>query len=180
MPSLSYFAACVVPLVLYSSVISTVHAFPRRLTIGGHSLALNGQAVRSKLFGMIDLYRIGLYLQQQTSDTSRIGPDAPKALRLEVLHDTRSRYLPEDWRDELLALLTPQDTERLRAAYAKIQAGDIVTISYIPGEGSRLAVNHSTILQSHGGELMRAFLDRWVGEDPVSADIKAALLGLAE
>ena len=168
--------ACALVLVC-ASVSAAAQALPAQLTVRGQSLVLNGQAVRSELFGMIELYRIGLYLPERTSEAAQIKSDSPKTLLLHVLHDTRSQYLPENWRDELRAVLKPNELRKLRAAYVTAQSGDFITISYVPGEGSRLTVNDDVVLESQGRELMYAFLQQWLGQRPVSEEIKSALLG---
>ena len=164
-------------LVVCVTVAAAAQALPAQLTVRGHSLVLNGEAVRSELFGMIELYRIGLYLPERTSLPERIKSDTPKTLVLHVMHDTRSEYLPEDWRDELRAVLTPNELRKLRSAYAQVRAGDFITISYVPGQGSRLTVNDDVVLESKGREMMYAFLQQWLGQRPVSENIKTALLG---
>lgn len=169
-------STAVILLLMIVSVAPAGQALPRQMTIGGHSLVLNGEAVRSKLFGLIELYRIGLYLPSQTSSSSDLRADVPKALRLDALHDTRSDRLPESWRDELTPVLLPAEMQVLRAAYAGLRKGDIVTISYVPNRGSRITIDDVVLLQADGRELMHAFLDQWLGQDPVSDEIKDALL----
>jgi len=151
-------------------------ALPPTLTIRGQQLVLNGDAVRSELLGMVELYRIGLYLKTTVSNRSGVTDDVPKALRLEILHDTNGARIPSEWRTELEPALTQPQQQTLRAAYSRLQSGDTLTISYIPGDGTHVVVNTRTVLQSKGRDLMHAFLDQWLGQDPVSEEIKAALL----
>lgn len=157
--------------------LSARDEMPATFTVRGQRLALNGEAVRSELLGMIELYRIGLYLSAPAADTAGLTRDRAKALRLQILHDTRSSRIPAEWRNELQPALTTAEQQTLRVAYTRLQAGDTLTISYVPGEGTHVAVNDDIVLRSEGADVMHAFLDQWLGQDPVSDDIKSALLG---
>jgi len=53
----------------------------------------------------------------------------------------------------------------------------MVTISYLPKTGTRVAVNDRTVFMTEGQAVMAAFLDNWLGQPPVSEDIKSSLLG---
>lgn len=154
-----------------STVPNTVEAFGRHLTLNGH-------AVRSKLLGMVDLYSVALYLPDEMPRTALIGDKTlAKAIRLEVLYDgSIPDKIPESWRQELLPVLSEAAAARLRKTYASLNFGTVVLIRYAPQHGTELVVGNEVVISEGGPELMRAFLDIWMGQDPVSEDIREALL----
>ncbi len=167
-------------LALVAAGIATPQAdVPRTIRVGEHRLVRVGLATRSMLFGFVELYTIGLYLPGRDTRLERIrSKETPKALMLEVDYEGDTEYgIPESWRDELLPVLGPEDTHALRQAYGSIKAGDMVTISYVPKTGTRVAVNDRTVFMTEGQAVMAAFLDNWLGQQPVSEDIKSSLLG---
>jgi hypothetical protein len=163
-------------IVILECSVFAAGALPPTLMIRGHHLVLNGEAVRSELLGIVELYRIGLYLSTRGAARAGVRDDAPKALRLEILLDTNGARIPSEWRRELEPILTQQQQQSLRAAYSRLQAGDTLTISYTPRDGTHVVVNAHTVLESKGRDLIDAFLDQWLGQHPVSEEIKSALL----
>jgi hypothetical protein len=82
-----------------------------------------------------------------------------------------------DWRGELIPPLEPQAVKHLRGAFGPLRHGDVVQIEYVPGRGTTVRVNRGVTASGAHHDLMLAFLDHWLGDRPVSADMKRALLG---
>jgi hypothetical protein len=58
-----------------------------------------------------------------------------------------------------------------------LRHGDVVLIEYAPRKGTSVHVNRSILVLGEAHELMLAFLDHWLGQRPVSEDLKRTLLG---
>lgn len=131
---------------------------------------------------LIDLYRAALYLPHRTSDMRYIhDPRVPKAFRLQIVYSgDKPDQLPRAWREKLLPVLQGSQVERLRHAYAVCQPGDLISIHYIPAVGTRVWWRDRLLIAQDGHELMRAFLDLWLGDSPVSDTLRYALLSPEE
>jgi hypothetical protein len=52
----------------------------------------------------------------------------------------------------------------------------VVLIEYVPGKGTTVRVNKAVAVGGVNHDLMLAFLDHWLGQRPVSEEIKRTLL----
>jgi hypothetical protein len=53
----------------------------------------------------------------------------------------------------------------------------VVLIEYVPGKGTAVRVDKTVAATGAHHDLMLAFLDPWLGQRPVSGDMKRALIG---
>jgi hypothetical protein len=145
---------------------------------GGVPLPLAGQATRAHFLGSVDLYGLAVYAEGGRIDPAQLAAaNAAKALRIEIAYkDDLRRRLPIDWRRELVPALESAAIASLRATFAPLQQGDVVLIEYVPNKGTSVRVNKSVAVSGINHDLMLAFLDHWLGQRPVSLEIKQALL----
>jgi anti-anti-sigma regulatory factor len=139
---------------------------------------LIAQATRTHLLGLVDVYTIALYGQLPFNRAGMLSADVAKALRIEVAYqlDLR-RPRSADWYHELVPPLdTPAAVAHLRGTFAGLRRDDVVLIEYVPGTGTSVRVNKAVVVSGAHHELMLAFLDHWVGQRPVSEEIKGGLL----
>mgnify|MGYP003578591986 CR=1 FL=1 len=83
------------------------------------------------------------------------------------------------WAAVVFELIPPLDGRaivQLRGTFAALQRGDIVVIEYTPSRGTSIRVNKGVAVSGIDHDLMLAFLDHWLGQRPVSEEIKRALL----
>jgi hypothetical protein len=175
-----YFARLLALLALLGLLATTAQSdngqVPKQLTVGEHTLILNGQGKREMLF--IDLYSVALYLPQPMADVQAIRDSGiPKAFRLQFLYGgEKPDQIPASWREELLPALSPAQTQQLRDIYARLHQGDVLRVVYAPPSGTQLLVNEQPALSDRGHGLMSAFIDLFLGANPVSEDLRSALL----
>ena len=50
-------------------------------------------------------------------------------------------------------------------------------VEYVPGKGTAVRVNKAVAVSGAHHDLMLAFLDHWLGQRPVSEELRHALLG---
>jgi hypothetical protein len=162
-----------------SSAFAQSAAPPQTFTPeGGTPLPLAGQATREVLLGRLALYNIALYAEGPAVDQARLGADdAAKALRFEVRYeDDLRRRVVIDWRGELVPSLETPATTHLRATFGSLRLGDVLIVEYVPGKGTTVRINKMIAAAGANHDLMLAFLDHWLGQQPVSEDIKGQLL----
>jgi hypothetical protein len=141
------------------------------------SLTRAGHATRVELLGLVEVYTIALYVGTPVPDRAGLAhTETPKALRIEVRYEPEVfPRIPFDWRRELVPPLNPSAAAHLRGTFAPLKAGDVVVISYVPERGTTVRVNKGVAVSRGGHDLMMAFLDHWLGQTPVSEEIKHAL-----
>lgn len=151
---------------------------PSSLAAEGSTLSRVGQATRVHLLGAVELYSLALYVEGSTLDRARlVSPEVAKALRIEVRYEEDlRRRLAVDWRRELIPRLEADATEHLGGTFASLREGHFVLIEYVPGKGTTIRVNKSFVVSGANHDLMLEFLDHWLGQRPVSEEIKRALL----
>ena len=154
-------------------------AHPLSITLGGTTLTRAAQADRVHLLGLLRIYSIGLYANVPARDLGRLADaDVAKALRIEIEHqEDFRRDLTIDWQRELIPPLNHSAIEHLRQTFAPLKRGDLVLIEYLPSKGTTVRVNRATVASGVTHDLMLAFLDHWLGQRPVSEDLKRQLTG---
>lgn len=172
-----------IALVLAAAAIAgaraqTVESPPAITPDGGTALPLAGQAAREYLLGAVELYIVGLYAEGGFDPSRLASADVPKVLRIAVQYkDDLRRRVSLDWRRELVPVLEPAAAAHIRGAFAPLQHGDVVLVEYVPAQGTTVRVNRSVVVPGASHELMLSFLDHWLGQRPVSEEVKRALLG---
>jgi hypothetical protein len=148
---------------------------------GGTSLPLVGLAERVHLLGVQRLYGVAVYAESPINDSRLASAETAKAIRVEITYENDlRRQVTIDWRRELIPPLDGRAIVQLRGTFAALQRGDIVVIEYTPSRGTSIRVNKGVAVSGIDHDLMLAFLDHWLGQRPVSEEIKRALLGGSE
>jgi hypothetical protein len=151
---------------------------PPTITRAGASpLVLVGHATRVHLAGIEDLYSIALYARAPFDRQDIVSEDAPKALRIEITYERDWHRPAVVWHRELVPRLDPAAAGHLDRVFAPLRRGDIVLIEYVPRKGTTVHINRSIAVLGARHELMLAFLDHWLGQRPVSEEVKRGLLG---
>lgn len=171
-------------LVLLCLLPAFAHAadnFPTQLTLAGQNLSLNGKGVRTKL--LFNLYTAGLYLQEKSTDAAAIlAAEKPMAMRLEV---TSSMITSEKMEEAVRAgfkqssndpSLQSRIDQLIEVFKQPIKQGDVYDFVYRPGILT-IIKNGKTAPNIAGSDFKQAFFGIWLGNKPVQASLKKALLG---
>ena len=166
--------------VFVSASVDAQLAQPPSIALeGGESLPLAAHATRAHYLGSVDLYDVAVYADVAISDSAQlVSVETSKAIRILVLFEPdlqRRRVL--DWQRELIPAIEPDAAAILRGKFAPIVRGDVVSIEYSPGRGTSVRVNKGVAVTRGSHDLMLSFLDHWLGQRPLSPELKAALLG---
>jgi hypothetical protein len=163
--------------------------FPERIEAnpGGHPLVLNGAGIRKAAL-FVDVYAAGLYLPKHvTTPEQAIDMPGPKRVAMELLRDVDSATfsnalvtgLRENHSEAQMASFAPQ-IEQLTRIMARLdiaKRGTRIVLDLVPGKGTSVSIDGAPQGDLIPGEdFYRALLRNWIGEQPVSKDLKAALL----
>jgi hypothetical protein len=165
-------------------------AVDERTSLGASALVLNGAGLRKRAF--FKVYVAGLYLtEKRTSPQDVLALGGPKRLRITLLRNLSTRQLVDALRDGIRQNSSPEEQQavngRVDGLIAALMAvpqgrkGDVLTVDWLPGAGTLVALNGE--VKSHaipGEDVYRALLKVWLGDNPTSAGLKKALLGQAQ
>ena len=151
---------------------------PADVRVGDTPLTLVAEGSRMDQLGGEALYTVAVYAEARPLDVvSLASADTVKALRIEVLRDDDPfSPLTRPWRRELVPRLDRAATTHLLAIVGPARKGVVLTVEYKPGKGTTIRGNKLTAVSRAPHGLMVAFLDQWLGQRPVSEDLKRTLL----
>jgi hypothetical protein len=152
-------------------------------TVGGQTLVLNGTGPRLATFLKVKVYAAGLYLPVKATDAAAIlGADGPWQLQLHFVRAVEESDISGAWSEGFeanaadgLDALKPR-IDQLNGMMQDIGEGDVMTFTYLPGQGTEVAVNGTVKGTVEGADFGRELLAIWLGEPP-NSEIKAGLLG---
>jgi hypothetical protein len=104
---------------------------------------------------------------------------------MHILHSKISqKKITGAWNDGLAANLPEREMatllpklEEFNALFREVRKGDVIRIDYLPGTGTRVTINTEVRGSVEGTDFFNALLLVWLGENPVSGDLKKAMLG---
>ncbi|MBV8657324.1 MAG: chalcone isomerase family protein [Burkholderiales bacterium] len=181
--------ACLLALASLMSAAATVAGTHVDDTahVAGQDIPLNGAGVRVK-WGFIKMYVGALYTEQKAKTGDAVLQDAhPRRMTLTLLRTLDADHLHESLMDGLEANCTSAEMSDLDArlkelngifqAVRSVNAGDVITLDFIPGKGTQITVRGQLKDVIAGDDFSRALLKVWFGKKPVSVDLKSAMLG---
>jgi Chalcone isomerase-like len=175
------------PLAANASPVADIQ-LAERVTVDASDLVLNGAGLRKKL--LFRVYVVGLYLpERRQSPVDVFALPGPKRVSILLLRPLPARRLVDALE---VAIRRNSSLEQYRAVKGRLvdlfermlsvvegEKGDIVTFDWLPGEGTTVALNGVPRgAPIPGADVYAAVLNAWLGERPLSAGLKEALLGL--
>ena len=157
-----------------------------RVSDAGPDLVLNGAGVRTRVFFRV--YVGALYLQRKQEGTDAVLADAgPKRVAMYLLRDLTAEQLLSALKDGLASNHSPEQLAKMESQVRQLEgifnavkaakSGDVILLDYLPGAGTRVTINQDNKGTIPGEDLYRALLRIWLGEKPVDASLKKAMLG---
>jgi len=149
---------------------------------GGETLVLNGMGLRKKF--IVKVYVAGLYLSEKNSDAEAIlEADAPRRTVMHFMRGVSESQLCDGWDDGLEAN-TPKASAEVKEQFetlcgymADVDKGEEITFTYLPGEGTEVAVRGESQGTIEGKAFADALFACWIGPKPPGGDFKEGLLG---
>ncbi|TNF36102.1 MAG: hypothetical protein EP315_04665 [Gammaproteobacteria bacterium] len=153
-------------------------------TEAGTQLHLNGLGIRNKF--VFRIYIAALYLQQPSRDVDTIlSGIGHKRIIMHFLYDEISREkLIAAWNEGFENNLELQELQSLQPAiqafnnaFETLRYNDVVQIDFMPSLRTRVRINGEDKGLIREPDFFPALLKIWLGRNPISDDLKDALLG---
>lgn len=136
-------------------------------------------------YGIFKVYVAALYAPADVEPDAILDSDVPRVLEItylrsvaaEDIRTATNEVLDEQYSEDERADFA-DDFERFNQLYRDVEDGDTYRYEYVPeDEESRLYYNGELQGRATGARFARTYLGIWLGEPPLSDDLKAALLG---
>jgi hypothetical protein len=155
--------------------------FADQVDIGETTVPLHNVALLRYL-KFIKAYVAALYLPEGVSPQETLD-DVPKRLEISYLVALRGEDFDKGAAPVLKRNLTAAELsrlqdrlDRLNAAYQDMRPGDRYALTYLPGRGTELTLNGSSLVIIEGADFAAAYFGIWLGREPIDAELKRALL----
>jgi chalcone isomerase-like protein len=132
------------------------------------------------------VYVGSLYVPQKATSLDAVLARAPRRVQLNLLRDLSANQLVDALVDGLkennsaaeLEAVKAQTDElvRIMKSFGEAKEGGVVTLDYVDG-ATRIAQDGAAKGSVPGEAFNRALLRIWLGDKPVQADLKKAMLG---
>jgi len=155
--------------------------------VANSDLTLNGAGLRKRAF--FQVYAIGLYLpEKKTAAAETVAVTGPKRVAIHMLRDVGAEQFTDALMDGMkdnhseaeMKALEPR-VKQLAAIMSEMKEakkGMRITLDWLPAAGTAVTVDgKATGVPIPGEDFYRALLRVWLGDNPVQADLKKALLG---
>jgi hypothetical protein len=161
--------------------------FAPTVQAGGAALTLNGAGLRKRAF--FKVYAMGLYLPKRAAGAAEaIDAAGPKRVSIHMLRNVDAKTFTDALEDGIRENHSEADVKALEPRVRQLAAlmaelkeakeGMSIVLEWMPAAGTALVVDGAPRGKPIPGEdFYRALLRIWLGERPVSEDLKKALLG---
>jgi hypothetical protein len=158
--------------------------FPGHIVAEKDALFLNGAGIREKYF--MDMYVIGLYLKNRSTDQNTImNADEKMSLRLQIVSSMVSNSVMQKAVREGFEKSTNNNTAPIKSEIETfitafndpIVKGDNFELNYSPGTGCVVYKNGVKKVQISGLTFKKALFGIWLGSNPAHEELRNDLLG---
>lgn len=150
----------------------------------GEELKMNGAGTRNMLF--IELYSAGLYLKERNNDAIATAfANETMSIRIKITSSLIKRETMIKAIEDGFEKATDGNTVPLKERIAKvgeyyakpINKGDLLELVYIKDKGIHCYYNDELYGIIEGQDFKFALFKIWLGDDPVSIDLKNKMMG---
>ena len=155
-----------------------------KASVGGQELVLNGAGIRTR--AVFKVYVGSLYVPAKAGDLAAVLAKGPRRIQLNLLRDLSADQLIDALNDglkennseaELTAVKAQQaQLATIMKAFGEVKEGNVVTLDFVDG-ATVVGFNGAAKGAIPGEAFNRALTKIWLGEKPVQADLKKAMLG---
>lgn len=157
---------------------------PDTIQVAGKKLVLNGLGVREATMFNVDVYVAGLYLEQRSRSASEIlAAEQIKVLHLRFVRDVGRKDVVSSFNEgfeknsrDTVPAIRPRIAQFM-AWLPSFKDGSTLTVTYVPGEGTRVSVNGTYKGTIAGPDFARALFSIWLGPKPPNKGLQRGLLG---
>lgn len=182
--SLVLFLCVLVALPGFSRTVKKVN-LPDSYTLGKDNLVINGAGARVKRF-IGDVYVCALYTKAKNNNADAIvNADEPMVFKIvltsSMINQARfTEALNDGFTASTGGNMGPymNDINAFKGFFAiKMKPGDCFDMEYIPGTGVMAKINGAKAGTIKGLAFKKILFAIWLGQKPMQADLKAALIG---
>jgi long-chain acyl-CoA synthetase len=155
-----------------------------KASVGGQELVLNGAGIRTR--AVFKVYVGSLYLPAKANSLAGVVAKGPRRVQLNLLRNLSADQLVDALVDGLRdntteaerAAIKPQTDElvAIMKSFGEVKEGTVVTLDFVDGQ-TRIGQNGQAKGAIAGEPFNQALMRIWVGDKPVQADLKKAMLG---
>jgi hypothetical protein len=155
---------------------------PDSAVVGGKPLVLNGVGLRTKFFFRI--YVGALYLPQKAGTAAAVmSQNGPDRILMHMIYAVSKNQFADAWHEGFKDN-NPSMSPGLQADIAQFigyfgdsRKGDVITLDYVPGQGTQVNWNGQTKGSIPGEDFHQALLNVFLGPNPPTESLKKSLLG---
>mgnify|MGYP006317641197 CR=1 FL=1 len=155
-----------------------------KAAVGGQELVLNGAGIRTR--AVFKVYVGSLYVPAKATDLAAVLAKGPRRIQMNLLRDLAADQLVDALNDgmkdnntaaEMAALKAQQDQlTSIMKAFGEAKEGNVVTLDFVDG-ATVVGLNGTAKGTIPGEPFNRARTKMWLGDKPVQAELKKAMLG---
>ena len=157
---------------------------PDTIEVAKQKLILNGLGVREATILKVNVYVAGLYLPERSKNPGEIlDRDDIKVLHMRFVRGVDRDDVVSAFSDgfknnagDAVPALRPR-IRQLESWLPSFADGDTLTMTYVPGKGTFIAVNGRSKGTIEGADFARALFAIWLGPKPPNSGLKRGLLG---
>lgn len=149
------------------------NAYPRRVEARGEVWDLQG--VDHFVYKVFFSVFTGAYYEQVEGEGKRLHFTYTRKLKAEDLREQAMKHL-KSVHDPKVLDRHAKPLRGLQEAYLDVKKGDSYIITAVPGKGTWLERNDKELFSTDDGEFGLWYLKIWLGEPPIDASLKEALV----
>jgi len=157
---------------------------PDKASVGGQDLVLNGAGVRTR--AIFKVYVGSLYVPAKATSLPAVLAKGPRRIQMHLLRNLSADQLADALVDGLkennseaeLAAVKAQQDQLVTAmkGFGDVKEKDVVALDYVNG-ATQVVLNGQVKATIPGDAFNAALTKIWLGERPIQADLKKAMLG---
>ena len=153
-------------------------------TNSGTTLILNGAGIRTKF--IFNIYINALYLESKSSNAEEIiNSKSEKQILMHFLYDeVTKKKLTSGWTDGFEANNSKSQMAKLQdrlnkfnAMFVTVKKRNTIRLDFLADGTLKVLINNEARGEISGYDFQQALLKVWLGQDPVTDDLKSAMLG---
>jgi hypothetical protein len=155
-----------------------------KATVGGQDLVLNGAGIRTR--AIFKVYVGSLYVPAKAGDLAAVLAKGPRRIQMNLLRNLSPDDLVNALNDglkennteaEMAAVKAQQDQMMsIMKAFGDVKEGNVVTLDFVDG-ATVIGFNGAAKGTIPGEAFNKALTKIWLGDKPIQADLKKAMLG---
>lgn len=156
--------------------------FPGTVDIDGAKLTKRGEYRYVYRF-FFKLYDAALYAPSAASVTQVLQAETPIRLQFRYLREIEKSIILKSADTMLAKNLSDAELDgiqdridQLNVAYTTVRDGDRSSLTYEPDVGTTLRINDEPVVTIAGDDFARLYFKIWLGDQPISQSLRAALL----